>query len=93
MGHGTYLAFILSFVNFVLISYNLFLEKVFPDLTLFEFCLVFGLIYVPASTLIGIRHIRKQVKYDTGKIFNQDPGHQAMMDHIIAIRKILEEKE
>ncbi len=33
-GHGTYLGFILSFVNFVLISYSLFLEKIFRDLTL-----------------------------------------------------------
>ena len=92
-GHGTYLAFILSFVNFVLITYNLFLEKVFPDLSLLQFCIIFGAIYVPLSTLIGIRHIRKQVKYDTGKIFNQDPGHQKMMNEIMKIRKLLEEKE
>jgi len=90
-GHSTYLAFVLSFVNFVLITYSLFLEKIFVELTLLQFCFVFGAIYVPASVIIGKVHIKKQAKYDTGMIFNQNPGLQAMMNELIEIRKLLKE--
>lgn len=92
-GHSTYLAFILSFVNFVLITYSLFLEKVFVELTLLQFCLVFGAVYVPAGIVIGRVHIKKQARYDTGMIFNQNPGLQAMMNELIEIKKLLQEKE
>ena len=79
-GHGTYLGFVLSFVNFVLIAYSLFLEKMFRNLTLLQFCLIFGSLYVPTGVIIGRLHIKKQVRYDTGMIFNQNPGLQAMME-------------
>ena len=88
-GHSTYLAFILSFVNFTLISYSLFLEKILPDLSLLNFCLVFGFVYVPCSIFIGRTHIRKQVKYDTAMIFNQNPGLQAIMRELLEIKKLL----
>lgn len=90
-GHGTYLGFILSFVNFVLIAYNLFLEEMIKDLTLFHFCSIFGSIYIPVSIIIGRVHIQKQARYDTGMIFNQNPGLQAMMNELIEIKKLLQE--
>lgn len=90
-GHGTYLGFILSFVNFVLIAYNLFLEEIFSDLTLFQFCVSFGCLYVPASIIIGRLHIKKQVRYDAGMIFNVNPGLQAMMNKLMEIEKLLHE--
>ena len=90
-GHGTYLGFILSFVNFVLISYNLFLEKIFKDLTLLQFCLIFGSLYLPAGIIIGRLHIKKQIRYDTGMIFNQNPGLQAMMNELKEIKELLKE--
>jgi len=89
MGHGTYLGFVLSFVNFVLIAYSLFLEKIFRNLTLLQFCLIFGSLYVPTGIIIGRLHIRKQVRYDTGMIFNQNPGLQAMMNELKEIKKLL----
>lgn len=92
-GHGTYLGFVLSFVNFVLIAYSLFLEEIFVDLSLLQFCLIFGVVYVPASVIIGRVHIKKQAKYDTGMIFNQNPGLQAMMNELIGIRKLLKEMD
>jgi len=91
MGHGTYLGFVLSFVNFVLITYSLFLEKVFVELTLLQFCLVFGAVYIPVSVIIGRVHIKKQVRYDAGMIFNQNPGLQAMMNKLMEIEKLLHE--
>ncbi len=90
-GHGTYLGFVLSFVNFVLIAYSLFLEEIFVDLSLLQFCLIFGAAYVPVSVIIGKVHIKKQARYDTGMIFNQNPGLQAMMNKLIEIEKLLKE--
>ncbi len=90
-GHGTYLGFVLSFVNFVLIAYSLFLEKIFRNLTLLQFCIIFGSLYVPTGVIIGRLHIRKQVRYDTGMIFNQNPGLQAMMNELKEIKDILRE--
>ena len=90
-GHGTYLGFVLSFVNFVLIAYSLFLEKIFRNLTLFQFCLIFGCLYVPASIILGRLHIKKQVRYDTGMIFNMNPGLQAMMNELKEIKDLLRE--
>ncbi len=90
-GHGTYLGFILSFVNFVLISYSLFLEKIFRNLTLFQFCLIFGCLYVPTSIILGRLHIKKQIRYDTGMAFNVNPGIQAMMKEFKEIKDLLKE--
>ncbi len=90
-GHSTYLGFALSFINFVLITYNLFLEKVLPDFSLFQFCVVFGLLYTPTSIIIGRFHIDKQARYDTGMISNENPVFRAMMDELKEIRKTLQE--
>ena len=56
-GHSTYLAMALSFANFVVIQYRLLIQYV-PFLSyifssLLSFGLVFTLIYIPISTLIG----------------------------------------
>lgn len=56
-GHGTYLAFLLSFANFMVIQYRLlieyvsFLEALFSSLT--AFAVSFFLIYLPVATVIG----------------------------------------
>ncbi len=63
-GHSIYLVFILTFVNFILIAYNLaiervpFLSNIFGSLTVFT--AVFIAIYVPAAVLIGYWHRRNQ---------------------------------
>jgi len=63
-GHSVYLAFVLTFVNFILISYNFaiervpFLNSVFGSLTVFT--LVFIVVYVPAAMLIGYWHRKNQ---------------------------------
>ena len=56
-GHSTYLAFLLSFTNFVVIQYRLLVQYV-PLLNLLfanliSFALAFLLVYAPVATLIG----------------------------------------
>lgn len=91
LGHGTYLGFFLSFVNFMLITYNLFLEK-FLDVNIFGGLLGFGLIltiiYIPVCIIFGYFHVVKQMKYDSGMQFGVTP----QVSEIIERLKRIEEK-
>ena len=56
-GHSTYLVFLLSFANFIVIQYRLLIEYV-PMLSLvftslLSFAIAFFLIYLPLAILIG----------------------------------------
>ena len=68
LGHSTYLIFLLTFTNFILISYRLLIEKVpflqniVPELWIF--IIFFLLIYVPVSILIGFWHRKTQLKVE-----------------------------
>jgi len=68
-GHTLYLIYILTFVNFILISYTFFIERIpfveelFPHLWIFV--LIFLVSYIPASIIIGYWHRRTQLKVDT----------------------------
>ena len=56
-GHRSYLAFLISFANFVVIQYRLFvqyvsfLSQIFPHLL--HFIAIFIVIYVPVSIVVG----------------------------------------
>jgi len=68
-GHSIYLIFALSFANFVLIFHRLlierveFLNEIFSSLWLFA--LIFILLYIPISIVIGIWHRKTQVSVET----------------------------
>ena len=76
-GHSTYLIFLLTFVNFVLISYRLLIEKIpifqtlIPELWIFA--LLFLVIYVPAAIIIGYWHRRTQLKVENTITMQQNP--------------------
>jgi hypothetical protein len=62
-GHGVYLAFVLTFVNFILIAYNFAIKEVEAlgeAFSLTTFTIIFIAIYVPAAVLIGYWHRRNQ---------------------------------
>ena len=77
IGHSTYLVFILTFVNFVLISYRLlieripFLQEIIPELWIFV--ILFLLFYIPASIIIGFWHRKTQLKVETTLSMEQNP--------------------
>ena len=68
-GHSTYLIFLLTFMNFVLIAYRLLIERIpfiqelFPQLWIFV--LTFVLVYIPLSIFIGNWHRRTQLRVET----------------------------
>ena len=68
MGHSTYLMFFLAFGNFILITYsyllegNPFFEKYISDLWMFS--IVFVILYIPLSILIGRWHTNTQISVE-----------------------------
>jgi len=64
-GHGVYLAYILSFANFAVITYALAIERIpslsqlFPSMILWS--LFFFLLYIPSAILVGYYvHLKRQ---------------------------------
>lgn len=76
-GHSTYLIFVLTFVNFILISYRLLIEKIptFQELVpnLWMFVIMFLLFYIPAAILIGNWHRKTQLKVETTINMEKNP--------------------
>jgi uncharacterized protein YneF (UPF0154 family) len=76
-GHSIYLVFVLTFVNFILITYRLLIERVtfFKDLVpeLWIFALLFILIYIPTATIIGYWHRKTQLRVETTLVQQQNP--------------------
>ena len=62
-GHGSWLAYLISFANFIVIQYRLlveripFLESLLPSLS--AFIVTFFLVYVPIAIIIGRYDIKK----------------------------------
>lgn len=76
-GHSVYLIFALTFINFILISYRLLIERVsiFKEIVpeLWIFSLLFISFYVPAATIIGFWHRKTQLRVETTLIQQQSP--------------------
>jgi len=76
-GHSVYLIFLLTFMNFILISYRLLIEKVafikelIPELWLFV--ILFIAIYIPAAIIIGFWHRKTQLRVEATLITQQNP--------------------
>ena len=76
-GHGIYLIFVLTFSNFILISYRLLIEKVtfikelIPELWIFV--LIFIAIYIPMAIILGFWHRKTQLKVEATIITQQNP--------------------
>ena len=89
-GHSIYLIFILTFVNFILISYRLLIERVtiFKELIpeLWIFGLLFIVSYIPAATLIGFWHRRTQLRVETTIVNQQNPVLARMIRTLLDVQ-------
>jgi len=89
-GHSIYLIFMLTFVNFILISYRLLIERVtifkelIPDLWIFA--LLFIVCYIPAATLIGFWHRRTQLRVETTIVNQQNPVLARMIRTLLDVQ-------
>ena len=76
-GHGMYLVFAMSFVNFVLIFYRLLIEQIdfLGDLfsNLWIFLVIFLALYIPTAVLIGNWHRKTQMRIEHEQSMKQSP--------------------
>jgi len=77
LGHSVYLIFLLSFSNFILIFHRLLIERVeflnetFTDLWMF--IVLFVVIYVPISIIVGAWHRKTQIKIENEQSLLNNP--------------------
>lgn len=94
MGHNTYLSFLLSFTNFLLICYNFLVSKI-PILSdifsnIWIFALVGAILYIPLATYIGHLHNAKQLKTDILIREEKNPYYELILSRLEDIEKKLE---
>lgn len=89
-GHSIYLVFVLTFINFILISYRLLIERViiFKEIVpeLWIFALLFIIIYAPSAVLIGYWHRRTQLRVETTLIQQQNPVLARMVRTLLDVQ-------
>jgi uncharacterized protein YneF (UPF0154 family) len=77
MGHSIYLTISLGFINFILITYNFLidgneiLENVLSEIWVFS--IIFLILYIPVSVLIGRWHSNTQIHVDMELKMFEDP--------------------
>ena len=89
-GHSIYLIFLLTFVNFILISYRLLIEKI-PFLNnlipeLWVFVIMFLGFYIPAAILIGVWHRRTQLRVENTITLEQNPFFAKMFRTMLDVQ-------
>lgn len=76
-GHGMYLVFAMSFVNFVLIFYRLLIEEINLLAEIFSnlwiFVIIFLAVYIPVAILIGNWHRKTQMRIEHEQSMKQSP--------------------
>lgn len=93
VGHSTYLGFLLSLTNFLLIVYNFLISQVtylralFPDL--WVFCLVSAFVYCPLAMYIGYWHRKHQLNTDLTMQAEKNPIYFEIMERLDKIEEIL----
>ena len=96
-GHSIYLIFVLTFVNFILISYRLLIEKIttFNELIpeLWIFAVLFIICYVPAAILIGFWHRKTQLRVETTLVQQQNPVLARMIRTLLDVQTGIATKE
>lgn len=87
IGHTTYLMFLLTFVNFIIITYNFliegneFFEKFTNDMWLFA--IIFIVFYLPGAILIGRWHVNTQLSVELVMRMYENPIMAKMVRGIL----------
>jgi len=93
LGHSTYLVFLLSFSNFVLIFHRLLLEKIGVEMRLWLFGALFLCLYVPVAVLVGWWHRKHQIRVDSVATGLENPLFMSLLHDVEEIKQMLIEKE
>ena len=85
-GHTIYLGFLLSMINFIVITYTLLIERIgffkelFPRLSLY--IIFFIIIYPPLAILMGYLHRKKQLKTEQFLIGMMNPYTMEILERL-----------
>ncbi len=75
-GHSIYLAFLLTFVNFILITYNFAIKQlpfgIGEHMSLPIFFLIFVFLYIPIAIMLGIWHRKHQYAVENEALLRQN---------------------
>jgi hypothetical protein len=75
-GHSIYLAFFLTFVNFILITYNFAIKQlpfgIGDYMSLPLFVLIFVSLYAPAAIILGVWHRKHQYSVENEALLRQN---------------------
>jgi len=90
-GHTVYLVFAMSFTQFILIFFNLGLEKIGVSISIATFTAAFLAAYIPLATLVGYLHRERQLEIDMVRQWEQNPQFIKLMHDIEDIKKDITE--
>lgn len=74
-GHSIYLIFLLTFTNFILITYNFAIKQIpilGDTISLPMFIILFAAFYIPVSMIIGYWHRKHQYSVENEALINQN---------------------
>ena len=75
-GHTIYLAFLLTFINFILITFNLLIKQlpfgIGEHLTLPIFIVLFIVVYAPTAIVLGVWHRKHQYSVENEALLRQN---------------------
>ncbi len=86
-GHSIYLVFAMTFANFITIQYKLLIDTV-PYLSgifnsIWSFAILFILLYVPLSIILGYWHRKSQWKVEQDALFRENKVGAIMWMYVI----------
>jgi uncharacterized membrane protein YhaH (DUF805 family) len=97
IGHTTYLMFFLTFVNFIIISFNFLIEdntmlqEIIPSMWIFT--IVFIVMYIPISIIIGRWHRYTQLSAEYRILQEANPIQATMMRVLLDVQTGIATKE
>lgn len=89
-GHGVYLAFAITFLNFIVLQWSLLIEQIEPLRALlgqlYVFAIVFFVTYIPLAVIIGwMDYKRGSVQVDQAVAIKVSPWHQDISKALILL--------
>tara|TARA_B110001454_G_C12478600_1_gene333380 strand:+ start:48 stop:440 length:393 start_codon:yes stop_codon:yes gene_type:complete len=97
IGHTTYLMFFLTFVNFIIISFNFLIEDetmlhdIIPSMWIFA--IIFIVAYIPISVLIGRWHRYTQLSAEYVILHEENPVLATMIRTLLDVQTGVATKE
>lgn len=98
-GHNQYLAFIISIFNFIVIQFELVWRKALESfgiyISIFDFTVIFGIIYFPIIIYLGrfdIKHRKGSLKVEQNLIKQNSPIYIELFETLERLEQKIDDK-